>query len=100
VILIADLQVHGVWQPQVDVLFDIRVVDTDALSYHSHSPQAVLSSVEAEKKHKYMDTCLACHAGFIPLCFSVDGMFVTEADFFFAASLIVCLLSGRGHTVL
>jgi len=31
--LIADLWVHGVWQPQVDVLFDVRVVDTDAPSY-------------------------------------------------------------------
>jgi len=38
--------------------------------------------VEAEKKHKYMEACLACHDGFTPLCFSVDGMFVTEADFF------------------
>ena len=31
--LIADLRVHGVWQPQVDVLFDVYVVDTDAPFY-------------------------------------------------------------------
>jgi len=42
----------------------------------------VLSSAEAEKKHKYMEACLACHAGFTPLCFLVDGMFATEADLF------------------
>ncbi len=28
--LVADLSVRGVWQPQVDSLFDVRVVDTDA----------------------------------------------------------------------
>ena len=82
VILIADLCVHGVWQPQVDVLFDVRVVDTDAPSYCSHSPQAVLSSAEAEKKHKYLEACLSRHAGFTPLCFSNDGMFGIEVDFF------------------
>ena len=30
--LIADLCVRGVWQPQCDALFDIRVIDTDARS--------------------------------------------------------------------
>ena len=36
--LIADLGARGVWEPQVMGLFDIRVVDTDARSYLSHSP--------------------------------------------------------------
>ena len=58
----------------------MRVVDTDAPSYHSRSPRAVLSSVEAEKKQKYVGACLACHAGFTTLCFSIDGMLGTEAD--------------------
>jgi len=82
VTLISDLRVHCVWQPEVDVLFDVRDVDTDAPSYHGHSPQAVFSSAETEKKHKYIGACLVHHAGFIPLCFLVYGMFVTEADFF------------------
>ena len=38
----ADLAVHGVWQPQCDDLFDIRVVDNDAPSYHSRTPPDVL----------------------------------------------------------
>jgi len=82
VTLISDLQVHCVWQPEVDVLFNVRVVDTDAPSYHGHSPQAVLSSAETEKKHNYTEACLVHHAGFTLLCFLVYGMFVTEADFF------------------
>ena len=36
--LIADLRVHGVWQPQTEALFDIRVVDTDARSYCGRTP--------------------------------------------------------------
>ena len=38
----ADLAVRGVWQPQCDALFDIRVVDTDAPSYRSRAPPDVL----------------------------------------------------------
>ena len=82
VTLIADLRVRVVFQPQVDVLFDVRVVDTDAPSYRGRSPQAVLGSTEAEKKRKYLEACLARHAGLTPLCFSIDGMFGSEADCF------------------
>jgi len=31
--LIADLCARGTWEPQTEILFDIRVVDTDAQSY-------------------------------------------------------------------
>ena len=48
--LIADLGVSGVWQSKSMALFDICVVDTEALSYLSHSPAAVLASAEAENK--------------------------------------------------
>ena len=44
--LIADLRIRGVWQPQVDAVFDVHVVDTDALSYQSRSPETVLRSAE------------------------------------------------------
>jgi len=64
------------------VLFAVCVVDTDAPFYRGCSLQAVLSSVEAEKKHKYMEACLAHHTGFTPLCFLVNGMFATETDLF------------------
>ena len=50
VTLIAEFRIRGVWQPQVDVLFDVHFVDTDAPSYCNRSPQIVLRSAEAEKK--------------------------------------------------
>ena len=80
--LVADLGIRGVWQPQAEVLFDIHVIDTDAQSYQSHSPQSVLASAEAEKKRKYSTACSDCRASFTPLCFSVDGLLGCEADVF------------------
>ena len=38
--LVADLCIRGVWTPQAETLFDIRVVDTDAQSYCDHTPMA------------------------------------------------------------
>jgi len=71
--LIADLGIRGVWQPQAEVLFNIRMTDTDTQSYQSHTPQSVLASTEKDKKRKYSDSCADCRASFTPLCFSVDG---------------------------
>ena len=80
--LIADLCVRGVWEPQTEALFDIRVVDTDARSYRSRSPRDVLRTAEGEKKRKYLQACQNRHATFTPLCVSVDGMLGSESEFF------------------
>ena len=46
----ADLAVSVIWQPQCDAHYDIRVVETDATSYRSHTPPDVLRSVESDLK--------------------------------------------------
>ena len=80
--LITDLCVRGVWEPQTEALFDIRVVDTDAWSYLARSPRDVLCSVECGKKRKYLQAWQNRRATFTPLCVSVDGMLGSEAEFF------------------
>ena len=50
--LVADLVVRGVWIPQTEALFDIRVTDTDTQSYSNQSLKEVLQSAENEKKKK------------------------------------------------
>ena len=80
--LIADLAVRGVWQAQCDALFDIRVVDTDAPSYRSRTPQDILRSAELDKKRKYLQACQDRRASFTPICVLVDGLLGKEADFF------------------
>ena len=52
--LIADLGIRGVWLPQIEALFDIRVTDADAPSYLSRSVKNVLITAEEEKKCKYV----------------------------------------------
>ena len=81
-ILRADLAVQGIWQPQCDALFDIQVVDTDALSYHSRTPPEVLRTAELDKKRKYLQACQDRRVSFTPLCVSIDGLLGKEADFF------------------
>ena len=80
--LVADLCVRGVWEPQTEALFDIRVVDTDAQSYRARTPCDVLGTAEAEKKRKYLQACQDRRATFTPLCVSVDGMLGSETEFF------------------
>ena len=80
--LIADLAVRGVWSPQTEALFDIRVVDTDAQSYCGHAPLDVLTTAEREKKLKYRSACEERRAIFTPLCVSVDGLLGNEAKVF------------------
>jgi len=40
------LKVRGVWEPQVDTIFDVHVVDTDATSYSDRSSKAVIQIAE------------------------------------------------------
>ena len=80
--LIADLGVRGVWSPQSEALFDIRVTDTDAQSYLGHAPESILFRAETEKKQMYSAAANARRAHFTPLCFPVDGLAGSEAACF------------------
>ena len=64
--LIADLGIRGVWLPQVEALFDIKVIDADAPSYMSCSVADVLVAAEEEKKKKYLTAAEVCHTSFSP----------------------------------
>ena len=79
--LVADQSVRGVWVPQVEALFDIKVIDTDAQSYCTRPPITILSNAETEKK-KYQQPCHDRRALFTPLCISVDGMIGKETTVF------------------
>ena len=72
---------RGVWQPQADALFDIRVIDTDTQSRAHRSVNAVLAMAEKEKKRKYTQALQACHASFSPFMLTVDSLMAQEARF-------------------
>ena len=73
-----DLACRGVWEPQREALFDVRVTDTDAPSYVSRPVAAVFAAAEEEKKRKYMAACEERRASFTPLVCSVDAHFAPQ----------------------
>ena len=78
--LIADLGVRGVWIQQGKALFDVRVADTDAVSYVSDPVYAALAF--AKEKCKYLSAAKLHHASFTPFILSVDGALGHEALMF------------------
>ena len=80
--LIADLGVRGVWLPQIEALFDIRVTDADVPSYVSRSVANVLTMAEEEKKRKYLTAAEARRGSFSPFVVTVDGALGPEAVLF------------------
>jgi hypothetical protein len=74
----ADLRVVGVWAEMIAALFDIRVTYTDAASYLTRTPTAVLESQAQEKIRKYGPSCARSHQHFTPLVLGVTGE--THAD--------------------
>ena len=75
-----DLGIKGVWQPQVEALFDVCVIDTDAPS-HCHS-NAILESSSQEKKRMYKKAVEDRRGTFTPFVLSVDGLLHIEASHF------------------
>ena len=67
--LVADLGVRGVWQPQTEALFDVRVVDTDAQSYVQRAVSSVLATAEREKNENMHRHHRNAMHRFRPLCF-------------------------------
>jgi hypothetical protein len=80
--LVADMGVRGVWEAQRETLFDIRVTDTDALSYGNQQVRSVLDQAENQKRRKYATACEQRRVAFTPFVTSVDGALGREARSF------------------
>ena len=80
--LVCDLGVRGVWNPQREVLFDFKVVNTDAASYVHRPVRAVLESAAVQKKAKHEQACAERRADFTPFICSTDGAIRHEGQHF------------------
>ena len=67
------LQYEFETQQNQDRIIDVRVTDSDAPSYRTRNPYSVIGSQEAEKKKKYLRSCLEQRRTFVPFVVSVDG---------------------------
>ena len=77
-----DLGIQGVWQPQVEALFDIRVFDPNAPSHRTRSPEAILETGANEKKRVYEQAVVERRGNFTPIVLSMDGLLHREAKHF------------------
>ena len=53
-----DLLIRELWQQGTDSVHDMRVVNTDALSYVRRSPEKCLRKDEMGKNKMYLEACL------------------------------------------
>ena len=56
------------------------VVNTEAVSYQSKTPEKCLETVDREKKKKYLNACLNKRLHFTPFVALVDGINGVEAE--------------------
>ena len=66
----------------MEALFDVKVVDTDAPSHRTRSPEAILESGAKEKKRVYEQAVVERKGNFTPIVLSVDGLLHREAEHF------------------
>ena len=53
-----DLLIQDLWTQGTDSIHNMRVVNTDVVSYQYKTPEKFLETSECEKKNKYLNTCL------------------------------------------
>ena len=69
-------------KPQVEALFDVCVIDTDAPSHCHRAPNAILESSSQGKKRMYKKAVEDRRGTFTPFVLSVDGLLHKEASHF------------------
>ena len=69
-----DLLIRDFWQQGTDIVHDMRVVNTDALSYLEKASEKCLHEAEKGKKNMYLEACLQQRRHFSPFFPSVDGL--------------------------
>ena len=74
-----DILLRGVYKTGQDVIVDVRITNTDSVSYRGRNPEKVIESQEKQKKKKYLDGCLQQRRSFVPFVCSVDGLLGREA---------------------
>ena len=90
-----DLGIRGVWQPQVEALFQVRVIDTDTLSHCHRAPNAILESSSLETMRMYKKAVKDRRGTFTPFFLSMDMDYSTKRLVTSLSTwLLLCLPSG------
>ena len=52
-----DILIQDLWTKETDVIHDMRVMNTDAVSYQSKTPKKFLETSERDINKKYLHAC-------------------------------------------
>ena len=72
--------IRYIWIQGTDRIQYMRVVNTDAVSYQSKTPEKCLDTTDCKKKRKYRNACLNERRHFTPFVASLDGLLGVEAE--------------------
>ena len=75
----SSLLIRDLWQQVTESVHDMRVVNTDALTYQLKAPEKCLHKAEKGKKKIYLEACLQQRWHFSPFFASVYGLLGVEA---------------------
>ena len=74
-----NILIQDLWQQGTNSVQDMRVVNTDALTYQIKDPEKCLHKAEKGKKKMYLEACLQQRRHFFPFVASVDSLLGVEA---------------------
>jgi hypothetical protein len=74
-----DILACGFYRPNLDTVFDVRIVDLDQKSYATKSATSTLTLHEKDKRNKYLKACQEQRRSFAPIVISSDGILAYEA---------------------
>ena len=74
------LLIRYIWKQGTDSIHDIHVVNIDAVSYQTQTPDKCLETADKEKKNKYLDACLKHRRHSTPFVSLVDGLLRVESE--------------------
>ena len=69
-----DVSVHGFWKWDTFALFDMQIVNLDAVSYLCQTSVKDLASVEKRKKEKYLYPSLDLTSSFTTMLYSAESI--------------------------
>ena len=72
--------IRDIWTQGTDIIYNMRVINTDAVSYQSKTPENCTEIADRKNKRKYLNYCLHQCIHFTNFSPSVDELIGVKAE--------------------